>query len=195
MTGPRDESFTASAASARTGAASASNRNATTMSIARLKRTPPASLPVSLYDPSRHVCHVIQVLVGHPRVERQADRPLVVVDGHGEIVRSKLQPVPVVRMEVNGDEMDADADPHLAEEADEFVAIDAEPLVADSDHEQMPGVPALQGRRGKLDLRDILERPAISPRERVPPFCISVEAGKLGQTETRLDVRHVVLEA
>src|SRR5437016_7848481 len=111
---------------------------------------------------------VRDVLVGHPRVDRQRDLTAEGLQRMWEVAR--LEPVggAVEGMEVQGDEMDAGPDVGRAKLPDELVARDRQPLGPQPEHVEVPGVLHVRRLRRRLQLRQVGERGRVAPGDLAP---------------------------
>src|SRR5436309_8684180 len=72
--------------------------------------------------------HIRYILFRHPGIEWQGNDPFEGGAGLREVLRAVAKSLPVIRMQMQGNEMDASAEVVLLEQMDEFVAGEAQSL-------------------------------------------------------------------
>ena len=73
-----------------------------------------------LFDDAQNcVNHILDIAIAHAQIQRQRDEPLILPVRHGEIVGAIAVLIAIIRMQMDGDEMDAGADVARLEFLDE----------------------------------------------------------------------------
>src|ERR1700733_14642002 len=98
------------------------------------------------------------------------------------------------RMKRDGDEMYACTDPQLCQFDDEFVATDVEPVQVQTEHIEVPRMPAMVLVRRELELVDVGERTVVIPDKFDAGPDEAFQLSELMNPDRRLNVCQVVLE-
>ena len=76
-------------------------------------------------DPGDGSDNILDILFRHHGIEGKGDNPLVSREGLGKILRPITECLPIVRMEVKGNKVNAGADFLLVQKLDEAATVDA----------------------------------------------------------------------
>lgn len=96
--------------------------------------------PVGVNDLRHRFDHVLHVLVGHFRVQRERNDALIFTIGYREIIRLETVLITIVGVEVNGDKVNAGANAACFEFFNELIARDPKTFQAQAYHLKMPGM-------------------------------------------------------
>src|SRR5574337_1305758 len=121
-TGPRESSVMSEAITRKSGQESASPMNAKRKSKRRLTMDDSPAMGGNRLGNGSY--HISDVFLRHLGVEGQGNDPLEGREGMGEILGSIPTHLPIVRMHVKGDKVDARADLLLSQKLNKVVATD-----------------------------------------------------------------------
>src|SRR5687767_5392674 len=101
-----------------------------------------SSPPILRHHISDRINHVLDIVYGHPGIEGQRNNSIVEVLSPFEIPALISELLAIVRMEMDGNEMDTGSDIPCSHFLNKPTSVDRESLERQSNHVQMPRVPS-----------------------------------------------------
>src|SRR6185437_6287429 len=136
--------------------------------------------------------HDVELRVGQPGIDRQRHAALIVALGGGELAGREAEPAEV-RLPVNRNIVDVDADVSGAHRVEEFAACQRR-VFGETHDIEMPRRYACRRNFGQQQ-RQADERAVVAARDVVAPGDPVAEMPELRQAECRLHLGHAVVEA